>query len=220
MKKEGIQTRNRKLANKAKKKRGSVVDFFAPFEKSYYSPMTASAGAAAAASAGYLANQMSQYYSTAAATQFMTDAAFAASTAYGNHLTAAAASTTAAAAATAAAQLSHEDHRTPSTSPSVNMIPSAVPKPDLVHSSSHHLPCQSPVLHTSSPPPHLGSHEGSLQQITSGSTGHLTQTSPYSLTASAGTSHDNQLLLGAGICKASTTNCLETNGANPVSAMT
>ena len=31
MKKDGIQTRNRKLASKGKKKRGSVVDFFSPF---------------------------------------------------------------------------------------------------------------------------------------------------------------------------------------------
>ena len=31
MKKDGIQTRNRKLAAKGKKKRGSVVDFFSPF---------------------------------------------------------------------------------------------------------------------------------------------------------------------------------------------
>ena len=30
MKKDGIQTRNRKLASKGKKKRGSVVDFFSP----------------------------------------------------------------------------------------------------------------------------------------------------------------------------------------------
>ena len=68
MKKEGIQTRNRKLATKAKKKRGSVVDFFAPFEKSFgYSPMTspgvhapgtqaavANAAAAAASSAQWV----------------------------------------------------------------------------------------------------------------------------------------------------------------------
>ena len=31
MKKDGIQTRNRKLASKTKKKRGSVVDFLSPF---------------------------------------------------------------------------------------------------------------------------------------------------------------------------------------------
>ena len=51
MKKDGIQTRNRKLSAKSKKKRsGSVVDFFSPFgdaNKSYYSSM-----------GGY----MSQYY--------------------------------------------------------------------------------------------------------------------------------------------------------------
>ena len=34
MKKDGIQTRNRKLASKGKKKRGSVVDFFSPFVNS------------------------------------------------------------------------------------------------------------------------------------------------------------------------------------------
>lgn len=31
MKKDGIQTRNRKLSAKSKKKRGSVMDFFSPF---------------------------------------------------------------------------------------------------------------------------------------------------------------------------------------------
>ena len=50
---------------------------------------------------GYLANQMSQYYSATAASQFMTD--FAGAAMYGEHLTAAAAATSAAAAATAAA---------------------------------------------------------------------------------------------------------------------
>ena len=37
MKKDGIQTRNRKLSAKSKKKRGSVVDFFSPFEAKSFS---------------------------------------------------------------------------------------------------------------------------------------------------------------------------------------
>ena len=37
MKKDGIQTRNRKLSAKSKKKRGSVVDFFSPFESKSFS---------------------------------------------------------------------------------------------------------------------------------------------------------------------------------------
>ena len=36
MKKDGIQTRNRKLSAKSKKKRGSVMDFF-PFDKPFAS---------------------------------------------------------------------------------------------------------------------------------------------------------------------------------------
>ena len=36
MKKDGIQTRNRKLSAKSKKKRGSVMmDFFSPFDKPF-----------------------------------------------------------------------------------------------------------------------------------------------------------------------------------------
>jgi len=37
MKKDGIQTRNRKLSAKSKKKRGSVVDFFSPFDAKSFS---------------------------------------------------------------------------------------------------------------------------------------------------------------------------------------
>ena len=37
MKKDGIQTRNRKLSAKSKKKRGSVVDFFSPFDPKSFS---------------------------------------------------------------------------------------------------------------------------------------------------------------------------------------
>lgn len=37
MKKDGIQTRNRKLSAKSKKKRGSVMDFFSPFDKPFAS---------------------------------------------------------------------------------------------------------------------------------------------------------------------------------------
>ena len=37
MKKDGIQTRNRKLSAKSKKKRGSMVDFFAPFDSKSFS---------------------------------------------------------------------------------------------------------------------------------------------------------------------------------------
>ena len=63
MKKDGIQTRNRKLSAKSKKKRGSVVDFFAPFDSrsfSAYGSMAAHMGGGGASS--YLANPMSQYY--------------------------------------------------------------------------------------------------------------------------------------------------------------
>jgi hypothetical protein len=68
MKKDGIQTRNRKLSAKSKKKRGSMVDFFSPFDSkafSAYGPMSGSSS--------YLANPMSQYYgaSSMAASQFM-----------------------------------------------------------------------------------------------------------------------------------------------------
>jgi len=67
MKKDGIQTRNRKLSAKSKKKRGSVVDFFSPFDaKSFsYGGMSAlSAMGGGAGSSGYLGSSMSQYYSS------------------------------------------------------------------------------------------------------------------------------------------------------------
>jgi hypothetical protein len=55
MKKDGIQTRNRKLAARAKKKR--INDFFKPFDPRFGS-YTAGMGGAG----GYLSNPMSQYY--------------------------------------------------------------------------------------------------------------------------------------------------------------
>ncbi len=61
MKKDGIQTRNRKLAAKAKKKR--MHDFFKPLDPRFSAYATAGMHpASAAASAGYLTNPMSQYY--------------------------------------------------------------------------------------------------------------------------------------------------------------
>ena len=100
MKKDGIQTRNRKLASKGKKKRGSVVDFFSPFVNAATSDRLPFAAAAATYNnisttshshyaglpqAGYsrygdLANTaaMSQYYSGMAGqmtSQFMAAAA-------------------------------------------------------------------------------------------------------------------------------------------------
>ena len=67
MKKDGIQTRNRKLSAKGKKKRGSMVDFFAPFDTKF------SAYGGMAGTSSYLTNPMSQYYGTSpmAASQFM-----------------------------------------------------------------------------------------------------------------------------------------------------
>jgi len=68
MKKDGIQTRNRKLSAKSKKKRGSMVDFFAPFDSKF------SAYGSMAGTSSYLTNPMSQYYGASpamAATQFM-----------------------------------------------------------------------------------------------------------------------------------------------------
>ena len=55
MKKDGIQTRNRKLAAKAKKKR--MHDFFKPLDPRFsaYTGMHGTAGS-------YLTNPMSQYY--------------------------------------------------------------------------------------------------------------------------------------------------------------
>ena len=60
MKKDGIQTRNRKLATKAKKRRPGMHDFFKPFDSRFsamYSSMGSSYLAAAAAT-----SPMSQYY--------------------------------------------------------------------------------------------------------------------------------------------------------------
>lgn len=55
MKKDGIQTRNRKLSSKSKKKRSSVVDFFSPFvdNKSFCYSSAATMG---------MGGYMSQYY--------------------------------------------------------------------------------------------------------------------------------------------------------------
>jgi len=68
MKKDGIQTRNRKLSAKGKKKRGSMVDFFSPFDTKSFSAYGGMAG-----TSSYLTNPMSQYYGTSpmAASQFM-----------------------------------------------------------------------------------------------------------------------------------------------------
>ena len=83
MKKDGIQTRNRKLATKSKKKRGSVVDFFAPFEKSFaYGTMPGMAPSSSGSPSSYLTNPMSQYYTGMAGqmtSQFMADFAGASS---------------------------------------------------------------------------------------------------------------------------------------------
>ena len=69
MKKDGIQTRNRKLATKAKKRRAGMHDFFKPFD-SRLTAMYSSMGTAAAA-AGYL-NPMTQYYGQMTPSAFMT----------------------------------------------------------------------------------------------------------------------------------------------------
>ena len=66
MKKDGIQTRNRKLSAKSKKKRGSMVDFFSPFDTKSFSAY------GGMGSSSYL--PMSQYYASSpamAATSFM-----------------------------------------------------------------------------------------------------------------------------------------------------
>ena len=61
MKKDGIQTRNRKLAAKAKKKR--MHDFFKPLDPRFSAYATGMHGSAAgAAAASYLTGPMSQYY--------------------------------------------------------------------------------------------------------------------------------------------------------------
>lgn len=62
MKKDGIQTRNRKLSAKSKKKRGSMVDFFSPFDTKSFSAYGGMAG-----TSSYLASPMSQYYGTSPA---------------------------------------------------------------------------------------------------------------------------------------------------------
>ena len=70
MKKDGIQTRNRKLAARAKKKR--INDFFKPFDPRFGS-YTAGMGGAG----GYLTNPMSQYYGAQMGHQFMSPATMA-----------------------------------------------------------------------------------------------------------------------------------------------
>ncbi len=62
MKKDGIQTRNRKLATKAKRRKSLMTDFFKPFDSRSFSAMYSSMGSSylAAAAAGNPA--MSQYY--------------------------------------------------------------------------------------------------------------------------------------------------------------
>ena len=62
MKKDGIQTRNRKLASKTKRRRSIMSDFFKPFGDSRFSAMYSTMGAAGS---GYLTSPtaaMSQYY--------------------------------------------------------------------------------------------------------------------------------------------------------------
>ena len=58
MKKDGIQTRNRKLSAKSKKKRGSVMDFFSPFDTKPF----ATFGSHMGAMSSHLTNPMSSYY--------------------------------------------------------------------------------------------------------------------------------------------------------------
>jgi hypothetical protein len=79
MKKDSIQTRNRKLATKATKRKSIMHDFFKPFD-SRFSAMYSSMGSSylAAAAAG---NPMSQYYgqmgAVSAMQPFMSSAAMA-----------------------------------------------------------------------------------------------------------------------------------------------
>lgn len=61
MKKDGIQTRNRKLSAKSKKKRGTMQEFLAPFEARSFSAAAYAGMGAAAAATGYFP-AMSQYY--------------------------------------------------------------------------------------------------------------------------------------------------------------
>ena len=67
MKKDGIQTRNRKLAARAKKKR--INDFFKPFD-----PRVGSYTAGIGGAGGYLSNPMTQYYGAQMGHQFMSSA--------------------------------------------------------------------------------------------------------------------------------------------------
>jgi len=67
MKKDGIQTRNRKLAARAKKKR--INDFFKPFDHRFGSYAGGMGGAG-----GYLSNPMTQYYGAQMGHQFMSSA--------------------------------------------------------------------------------------------------------------------------------------------------
>jgi hypothetical protein len=74
MKKDGIQTRNRKLSAKSKKKRGSVVDFFSPFDAKSFSyggmsALSAMGGGGSSGSTGYLGSSMTQYYGSGMAAQ-------------------------------------------------------------------------------------------------------------------------------------------------------
>ena len=62
MKKDGIQTRNRKLSAKSKKKRGSVMDFFSsPFDAKPFG-FGAHMSGGGGGGGGYLPNPMSSYY--------------------------------------------------------------------------------------------------------------------------------------------------------------
>lgn len=78
MKKDGIQTRNRKLSAKSKKKRGTVVDFFSPFGCDASKPFSAYSAAGMHAASSYLTNPMSQYYAAGAAMHEQMTSQFAA----------------------------------------------------------------------------------------------------------------------------------------------
>eukprot|EP00090_Calanus_glacialis_P009038 TRINITY_DN17370_c0_g1_i1.p1 TRINITY_DN17370_c0_g1~~TRINITY_DN17370_c0_g1_i1.p1 ORF type:complete len:426 (-),score=16.63 TRINITY_DN17370_c0_g1_i1:1554-2831(-) len=58
MKKDGIQTRNRKLSAKSKKKRGSVMDFFSPFDTKPFGTFGSHMGGMSS----HLGSPMSSYY--------------------------------------------------------------------------------------------------------------------------------------------------------------
>ncbi len=63
LKKDGIQTRNRKLAAKAKKRRhGLMSDFLRPLDSHTFSAYQQAMGSMG--STGYLGNSMSQYYAS------------------------------------------------------------------------------------------------------------------------------------------------------------